>query len=91
MVDSFGRRNGDAGASRSWRLGWVVGGGAVVVAAGLLLGIIALARRIVGQAAEIEGAIDGARENTAPLFDLQGLNRTLERVAGGLRASREGT
>ncbi len=89
MVDSFGRRNADDGAARRWRLGWALGGAAVAAAAGLLVTIIALARRVTGQAADIEGAIEGARENTAPLFEIPAMNLTLDRVAAGLRGARQ--
>jgi hypothetical protein len=89
MVGSTARRKRDAGAIRGWRLGWLLGGGAVVVAAGLLVAIIGLARRVAGQAGEIEGAVDAAAGNTAALFEVQALNRTLERMAAAGRARPE--
>jgi membrane-associated phospholipid phosphatase len=67
----------------------VLGGAVVAVAAALLLTLIALARRIVRQAGEIEEAIDGARENTAALFDLSSVNLSLDQVTRELRAVRE--
>ena len=76
--------------SGSWRLGWALGGVVVVIAAGLLLTIIGLARRIVRQAGEIEEAIDGARVNTAPLFEVANVNLALDRIVRELRATREG-
>ena len=76
--------------SGSWRLGWALGGVVVVIAAGLLLTIIGLARRIVRQAGEIEQAIDGARVNTAPLFEVANVNLALDRIVRELRATREG-
>jgi hypothetical protein len=77
--------------SARWSLGWALGGAVVVVAAGLLLTIIALGRRVVRQAGEIEEAIDGARENTAPIFDLGRINLALDQAARELRALREGS
>lgn len=77
-------------AASRWTLGWVLGGAVVAVAAALLLALIALARRIVRQAGEIEEAIDGARENTAALFDLSSVNLSLDQVTRELRAVREG-
>ncbi len=77
-------------SSDRWKLGWALGGVVVLVAAGLLLAIIGLARRIVHQAGEIEEAIDGARRHTAPLFDLAAVNGALDRVTHELRAAREG-
>lgn len=75
--------------SGSWKLGWSLGGVVVLVAAGLLLLIIGLARRIAGQAGEIEDAIDAARENTAPLFDIPAINLSLDQIARRLHAMRE--
>jgi len=62
----------------------------VVIAARLLLTLIALARRIVRQAGEIEEAIDGARENTTALFDVSSVNLSLDQVVRELGAAREG-
>lgn len=73
----------------SWQLGWAVGGAVALIAAGLLLTIIGLARRIAGQASEIEDAIDAARENTAPLFDISAINLSLDQIARRLHAMRE--
>jgi len=75
--------------SRSWKLGWSLGAVVVVIAAGLLLTIIALARRIVRQAGEIEQAIEGARVNTAPLFEVAKADLALDRIVRELRATRE--
>ncbi len=71
-----------------WAIGWVGGGGVVVLAAGLLLSSIGLGRRIVRQAKEITTALDGARGNTAALFDLTDTNAAIERTTRGLRAVR---
>lgn len=82
------RRQEPDRASR-WALGWVLGATVVALAASLLLTLIALARRIVRQAGEIEEAIDGARENTAALFDLSSVNLSLDQLTRELRAARE--
>jgi hypothetical protein len=63
-----------------WKAGWSAGGAVVVVAAGLLLAIIGLARRIARQADEIADLLQSTRQNTAPLFDLGGLNTALDRI-----------
>ena len=76
--------------SNPWVAGWSAGVAVVLVAAGLLLAIIALARRIARQARDIERAIDGARENTTALFEVVETNATLERTTRALRAVREG-
>ena len=74
---------------KPWILGWAVGVLVVGIAAGLLIAIIALCRRIVSQAQDITRAIDGARENTAALFEVTAANRALERITRDLRAVRE--
>ena len=73
-----------------WWIGWAIALVVVLLAAGLLLAIIALARRIARQARDIERAIDGARENTTALFEVVETNATLERTTRALRAVREG-
>jgi hypothetical protein len=73
-----------------WVIGFVLAGAVVVIAAALLLAIIALARRIVRQAHDIEAALDGARRNTEPLFDLAKTNLALERITRSLASLREG-
>ena len=72
-------------ASTWWIVGWIVGGAVVLVAAGLLIAIIALARRIVGQAGAIVAALDGARANTAALFDIASINYSLDQITRKLR------
>ena len=71
-----------------WIVGWV--GGVVVVAlvAVLVLSITALASRISAQARDITRALDGARANTTPLFEVKGTNSALDRITRGLRAVR---
>jgi hypothetical protein len=71
-----------------WVIGYAVAGAVVLVAATLLLAIIGLARRIVRQAGEITAALDGARENTNPLFELGAVNHTIEAITRRLKALR---
>ena len=73
-----------------WVIGWVLGAAVAVIAAVLLLVIIALARRIVRQAEEITAALDGARENTSPLFEVTKTNLAADQIARGLQSVREG-
>jgi uncharacterized membrane protein YciS (DUF1049 family) len=73
-----------------WAVGFAIGGAVVAIAATLLVTIILLARRIVRQAEEITQALDGARENTGPLFELAKVNHTIESLAHGLKALRGG-
>lgn len=76
--------------SSGWYIGWAVGLVVVLIAATLLLVIIALGRRIVGQAEQITKALDGARENTIPLWEVRTTNSALDRITRGLASVREG-
>lgn len=73
----------------AWVVGWTVGGLVVVIAAVLLLLIIGLGQRIVGQAKEITGLLDSARQRTIPLFELSKTNLALDRMVRGLARARE--
>lgn len=73
-----------------WWIGWAVGLVVVLLAAGLLLAVIALGRRIVRQADDITAALDGAREHTTPLFDVTRTNFAIDRIARDLRIVRTG-
>jgi hypothetical protein len=73
-----------------WLIGYAIGGAVVLIAATLLLVIIALGRRVVRQAGEIVQALDGARENTNPLFDVTRTNLAVDRITRSLRTVREG-
>jgi hypothetical protein len=72
-----------------WIFGWGVAAVVVVVAAGLLLAIIGLGRRIARQADETTGVLDAARENTEPLWAVKSINLTLHRIVTGLATARE--
>ena len=72
-----------------WILGWVAGLVVVVIAAGLLVANILLARRIVAQARDITEALDDARRNTNGLFGLTDTNMALRSITRDLRAVRE--
>jgi hypothetical protein len=74
-----------------WIIGWI--GGVVVVAlvAVLVLAITGLAGRITRQAQAITGALDGARENTLPLWEVRTTNHDLDRITRGLRRVRTGS
>ncbi len=73
-----------------WVIGWSIGAGVVGLAASLLVTIIALCRRIVGQAEDITQALDGAREQTNVLFGLSTTNAAVGSIAADLRTVREG-
>lgn len=73
-----------------WVLGWILGAAVVLVAAALLLTVIALARRVVGQAHDIVAALDGTRDNTTALFDVTHTNLALDRITRHLGTVRRG-
>jgi len=72
-----------------WYVGWAIGLVVVLLAAGLLLTIIALGRRITSQAVGITRALDGARANTDALWDVRRTNHAADRITRGLAAARE--
>ena len=71
-----------------WYVGWVIAAVVVLIAATLLLAIIFLGRRVTRQADDITTALDGARDNTDPLWDVKQININLDRVNRGLVAAR---
>jgi hypothetical protein len=71
-----------------WYVGWVIAAVVVVIAASLLLAIIFLGRRVVRQADDITHALDGARRNTDPLWDVKRININVDRINRGLAAAR---
>ena len=73
-----------------WVIGWAVGAVVVLLAAGLLLAIIALGRRITREAENITAALDGVRGNTDALFDVGRTNLAIDRITRGLRSVRTG-
>lgn len=75
--------------SWGWYVGWGVGLLVVLIAASLLLIIIALGRRISRQATDITRALDGARVNTDPLWDVRATNHTVDRITRQLAAARK--
>lgn len=71
-----------------WYVGWAIAGVVVVIAATLLLTIIFLGKRIVGEADNITAALDGTRENTDPLWGVKQININIDRINRGLVAAR---
>lgn len=71
--------------SGAWAIGWSAGTGVVLVAASLLGVLIALALRIARQADEIAAGLNHAERNTAGLWHIQQLNKTLDDIGTGLR------
>jgi hypothetical protein len=71
-----------------WYVGSVIAAVVVLTAASLLLTIIFLGRRVARQANDITAALDGARANTDPLWDVKQININLDRINRGLAAAR---
>lgn len=78
------------GVQVGWIVGWSVGALVVVIAAALLLIIIGLGLRIVGQAKDITHSLDSARQRTSPMFELSRTNLAIDRMTRGLSRAREG-
>ncbi len=78
-----------AALASGWYIGWAVGLVVVLIAAALLLTIIALGRRITRQADAITAALDGARANTDPLWDVRRTNSAVDHITRGLEAARK--
>jgi hypothetical protein len=74
--------------SGTWVIGWVLGVVVVALVAVLVLYITAAAQRITRQARDITRALDGARENTIPLWEVRTTNHALDRITRGLRRIR---
>lgn len=72
-----------------WVIGSLLGVVVILLVVALLLAIILLGRRIVGQAGAIVEGLDGARDNTAALFDVAATNHALLRIVRDLRVVRE--
>lgn len=64
----------------AWFIGYAIGIAVVAVVVLLLVILITLAKRIAGKAEQIVGALEVARENTAPLWEVQRTNLTIERI-----------
>lgn len=73
-----------------WIFGWATGAVVVLLVAALVLAAIVLVRRIISQAGDIIAALDGARVNTEPFYDLAHVNHALVRIAGALAPGSEG-
>lgn len=63
-----------------WVIGFAVGGVVVVIVATLAIILILEARKISNQAEEIHAALEAARDNTAGLWEVDSVNRSLRVV-----------
>lgn len=72
-----------------WWLGTVIGVVVVLVVVAVVLTIIALARRITGQAEAAIAALDEATRNTGPLWEIETTNWTTRAILEGTVRARE--
>ncbi len=71
-----------------WVIGYVVGAVIVVAVAVLAITLILQARKIGKQAADIVDALERARDNTAGLWEVDSVNRSLDSIRAAARAAR---
>ncbi len=71
-----------------WVIGYAIGAAVVVVVAVLAITLIVQARKIGDQAADIVAALERARDNTAGLWEIDKVNRSLDNVRAAARTAR---
>lgn len=71
-----------------WVVGFAIGGVVVVLVVALLLLMIRGAVRVRGKAEAILAALVEARDNTAPLWDVQTTNAVADRIVAAAAATR---
>jgi hypothetical protein len=71
-----------------WTVGWVVAAVVIVLVAGLLLTITALARKIDGEAQQLVTDLDSIAHKTRPLHDVGRTNMAVRAITRGLRIAR---
>lgn len=72
-----------------WWLGVAIGAVVVLVVVAVAVALIALARRIAGQAGMATAALEEATRNTAPLWEVGTTNRRAYAVLEGAIRARE--
>jgi hypothetical protein len=75
--------------SAQWQLGLVLGVVVIAVAAGIVITIVLLARRIAAQAKASVAAVDAIREQTTSLPDIARINDSGVRILHAARAVRK--
>ena len=75
--------------SDGWYVGWGIGLLFVVIVVVLLLLMIRGASRAGDKAISIVEALDGARDNTAGLWNVDTTNRTIVDITASAKAARE--
>lgn len=75
--------------STAWVIGYVVAGVIIVLVVVLLLLMIRGAHNAAVKAEAILDALIESRDNTAPLWEVNNVNRAIERITDGTGAIRE--
>jgi hypothetical protein len=76
------------GSLTGWAVGYTIGIVVVLVVVALVVPILVLARAIGRQALEIDGALQQAVDNTAPLAELNTTIESAEVIVAGLARGR---
>ncbi len=72
-----------------WYVGYIIAGVIITVVVVLVGIILALARRIGEQAAQITAALDEARINTLPLWDVDKINSGVRSITRSAQTARQ--
>jgi anti-sigma-K factor RskA len=72
-----------------WYVGYIIAGVIITVVVVLVGIILALARRIGEQAADITAALDEARINTLPLWDVDKINSGVRSITRSAQTARQ--
>lgn len=72
-----------------WYVGYIIAGVVITIVVVLVGMILGLARRIGVQAMEITAALDEARINTLPLWDVDKVNRGVRSITRSAAEARE--
>lgn len=74
-----------------WTVGWVVGAVVILLVAGLILAITALARKVDREAQHLVTDLDSIAGKTRPLHDVGRTNIAVRTITRGLRIARGDT
>jgi uncharacterized SAM-binding protein YcdF (DUF218 family) len=72
-----------------WVLGWIIGAGVVVIVVALLLLMIRGAANAAEKAEAVLAALDEAKINTLPLWEVDTTNQVAGRIVESATAARE--
>lgn len=76
----------DAELWAAWRLWLMVAAAVVLIAAGLLIAVLVIARRILADAGRALAAAEKIRHHTLPIWELQTTNEVAEQILDTVQA-----